>query len=60
VNFNYLIPNVIGQQAHSFIGKIRMHLAADGAPVAMKRKAVNGSTNARTSLYNTDADSALQ
>jgi hypothetical protein len=36
VNSNYLIPNIIDEQAHWFIGKIRTCLAASGAPVAMK------------------------
>jgi hypothetical protein len=34
------IPNVIGRQACWFVGNIRMHLAASGAPVVMKRRAV--------------------
>jgi hypothetical protein len=46
VNCNYFIPNVIDQQAYWFIGKIRMRLAAGGAPVA-----VNRSTKVRTSPY---------
>jgi hypothetical protein len=44
VNCKYFIPNVIGQQACRFIGKIRMRIAARSAPVAVKRKAVNRST----------------
>jgi hypothetical protein len=40
VNSNYFIPAVIGRQARSFIGKIRMRPAASRAPVAMKRRAV--------------------
>jgi hypothetical protein len=40
VNCNYFIPNVIGRQACSFVGKIRMGYAASGTPVAVKRKAV--------------------
>jgi hypothetical protein len=50
---NYLlpvIPNVIGHQAYWFIGKIRMGLVAGGAPVVVKRRAVNRSTKVRTSL----------
>jgi hypothetical protein len=31
------IPNVIGHQAHLFIGKIRIRLSASGAAVAVKR-----------------------
>jgi hypothetical protein len=42
---SYFIPNVIGQQAYLFIGKIRMRLAAGGAPVT-----VNRSKKVRTSL----------
>jgi hypothetical protein len=49
VNCNY-IPNVIGQQAYWFIVKIRIRLAADGAPVAVKRRAVNRWTKVRASL----------
>jgi hypothetical protein len=44
VNCNYIIPNVIGQYEYWFIGKIRMFLAADGAPVAVKRRAMNQPT----------------
>jgi hypothetical protein len=43
---NNFIPNVIRQQVYCFIGKIRMRLAAGGAPVA-----VNRSTKVRTALY---------
>jgi hypothetical protein len=39
-NVNYFIPSVIGHQACWFIGKIRIRLAAGGAPVAVKRRAV--------------------
>jgi hypothetical protein len=39
-NCNDFIPNVIGYQACWFIGKIRMPLAASGAPVAAKRRTV--------------------
>jgi hypothetical protein len=46
VNCNYFIPNVIGQQAYWFIGKIRMRFAAGGAPAAVKRRAVNPPTKA--------------
>jgi hypothetical protein len=35
-----IIPNVIGRQACSFIGKICMRLAASGALAAVKRRAV--------------------
>jgi hypothetical protein len=51
VNCNYFVPNVTGQDAYWFIGKIRLHPAADDAPVAMKRRAVNRSTKIRTSPY---------
>jgi hypothetical protein len=44
VNCNYFIRNVIGQQESWFIGKIRIRLAAGGAPVAVKRRVVNRST----------------
>jgi hypothetical protein len=40
VNCNYFIPNVIGRQACWFIGKIRVRLAAGGAPVVVKRRSV--------------------
>jgi hypothetical protein len=50
VKYNNFIPNVIGQQAHWFIGKIRIRLAAVGAPVPMKRRTVNRSRKVRTSL----------
>jgi hypothetical protein len=45
VNCDYLIPNVIGRQTCRFIGKIRMRLAAGGAPVSVKRRAVNRPTS---------------
>jgi hypothetical protein len=51
VNCNYFILNVIGQVAYWFIGKIRMCLAGDSAPVAVKCRTVNQSTKARPSLY---------
>jgi hypothetical protein len=37
---SYFIPTVIGRQAWWLTGKIRMRLTASGAPVAMKRRAV--------------------
>jgi hypothetical protein len=33
MNCNYFIPDVIGQQAYWFTGKIHMCVAAGGAPV---------------------------
>jgi hypothetical protein len=39
------LPNVIDHQAYRFIGKIRMRLAASGAPIAVKRRAVNKGKN---------------
>jgi hypothetical protein len=50
VNCNYFIPNVIGQQAYLFTGKICMRLAAGSAVIAVKRIAVNRSTKLRTAL----------
>jgi hypothetical protein len=44
VNCRYFIPIVIGHQSYWFIGKTRMHLAARGEPVAVKRRAMNQST----------------
>jgi hypothetical protein len=49
---NHTAPNVIGHQAYWFIGRICMCLAAGSASVTMKHRAVNQSTNLRTSLYN--------
>jgi hypothetical protein len=43
-----------GQIPVMTIGKIRIRLAASGAPVAVNRSAVNQSTKVRTSLYNED------
>jgi hypothetical protein len=51
VSCNYFIPNVIGQKAYWFIGKIRTRFATGGELVAMKRMAVNQSLKVRTSLY---------
>jgi hypothetical protein len=45
VNCNYFIPNVIGSQACSFIGKFRMRPAAGGAPVAVKQSRGTGQQN---------------
>jgi hypothetical protein len=50
MNCKYFIPNVIGQQAYWFIGKIRTRLAVGGAPVAVIRSAVNWSTQVKTSM----------
>jgi hypothetical protein len=41
VNYNYFIPNVIGGQACWFVCKIRLRLAASGAPAVVKRRAVD-------------------
>jgi hypothetical protein len=51
VNCNDFIPNVIGQQAYWFIGKIHMRLAASSALVTIKCRSMNQSTKVRTSLY---------
>jgi hypothetical protein len=51
VNCNYFIPNVIGQQAYWFIGKICIRLVAGSASVAVKRRAINRWRTAITSLY---------
>jgi hypothetical protein len=51
VSCNYLIPNVIGQQAYSFFSKIHVRLVAGGAPVTVKCRAVNWSTKVGTSAY---------
>jgi hypothetical protein len=40
VNCYYFIPNVIGGQACSFLGKICMRLVASGAPSAVKHRTV--------------------
>jgi hypothetical protein len=40
LNCNCFIPNVIGQQAYWFIGKIHIPLASGGAPLAVKRRAM--------------------
>jgi hypothetical protein len=39
------------EKVKRFIGKISMRLAASGAPVAVKRRAVNRSTKLKNSLY---------
>jgi hypothetical protein len=51
VNCNYFILNVIGQKTYRFVGKIRMRLAAGGAPIAVKRSALNPSTKVAIPLY---------
>jgi hypothetical protein len=51
VNCNDFIPNVTGQNAYLFNGRISIRLTAGGAPVAVKPRAVNRSTNVITSLY---------
>jgi hypothetical protein len=45
-----IILNIIGHQAYWFIGKIHMRLAAGGAPVAIKRRAMNQSTKFKNSV----------
>jgi hypothetical protein len=47
MNCNYFIPNAIGRQALWLIGKIRMRLADNGAPVAVKRVAVVTANNVK-------------
>jgi hypothetical protein len=51
VNCNYLIQEIIGLHLYWFTDKILIRLAGGGAPVAVKRRTVNQSSNARTFLY---------